>query len=351
LRRRGFLQAGLVMTGGVVLGLWPSFQEGAESPEMAALRRSLLHYAPEKTPELPNVATLQQLIHAARVDLQESRYSPVLGSLPLLLTQARLTVHELNSEQRIGAYRLLAQTYRLIFNVQRKLGDPHLATIAADRGMQAAQDSGDAALVADLAGCVCVVLSDAHHHRQAIEVCTGNASDLEAQAVRRGDPASLSVYGQLLLSGAEAAAQSGDRALSDDFYREADAVARLLGGDANHSFTAFGPTNITVHRIHAAIVLGEGERAVRLAKQVDCTRLPVLERKAHHLMDVAIAFGLVEKPELAITTLLAAERTAQEEVQLDQRARALVGELVRRNRKQSSELNALARRMLTNNDP
>lgn len=44
LRRRGFPQAGLVLTGGMVLGLWPAFEPAAEAPDMAALQRALLHY-------------------------------------------------------------------------------------------------------------------------------------------------------------------------------------------------------------------------------------------------------------------------------------------------------------------
>src|SRR5439155_7551054 len=100
-----------------------------------------------------------------------------------------------------------------------------------------------------------------------------------------------------------------DDRVSDDLYREAESVARLIGDDANHSFTAFGPANITVHRVHAAVVRGDGERAVRLAKDFDITRLPVLERRAHHLMDVAMAYGLIENAESALNTLLVAEET------------------------------------------
>jgi transcriptional regulator with XRE-family HTH domain len=345
LRRRGFLQAGLVVTGGVMLGLWPPFEEAAESAEMAELRRGLLHYGREATTERPNLAGLRQVVRDAWANRQQSRYSAVLQAAPSILSQARAAAQELDGDDRCASLQLLAETYRLIFDLLRKVGDSDLATIAADRGMIAAQENGHPAVIASATGCLRAVLSAGRHHSRAIELATSAATCLEPVALRGGDPEHLSTYGNTLLAGGEAAAQAGDRGLSDDFYREADRVARLLGQDANHSFTAFGPTNVVVHRVHAAILLGDGERAVRLAKDLDLTQLPVVERRAHHTMDVAIAYGLIEKPERALHALLMAEQIAPEEVRLDPGAHALVDELGRRRHRHCSELAALAQRM------
>jgi transcriptional regulator with XRE-family HTH domain len=345
LRRRGFLQAGLVVTGGIVLGLWPAMADDAESPAIVTLRRALLHYGREEVIERPDVTALRAVVQTAWTDRQASRYSSVLEIAPSLLGRARAAVQELDGEEREASLQLLVQTYRLIFDLLRKVGDHQLATIAADHGMLAAQQHGHPAVIASATGCLRAVLSAGRHHARAIELATDAASNLQQVAVHGLDPEHLSTYGNILLAGAEAAAQAGDRALSDDFYRDADGVARLLGQDANHSFTAFGPTNITVHRTHAAIVLGDGGRAVRLAKDLDLGRLPVRERRAHHLMDVAIANGLVENADAALNTLLAAERIAPEEVRLDPGARTLVQELRRRTRQHDSQLGALAERM------
>jgi hypothetical protein len=346
LRRRGFLRAGLVAGGAAAFSLWlPSLRTDSEGRE--AVARRLLHFAPEIVNDPPNLKSLRQSIHAARIDLQQSRYSPVLSTVPSLLIQARTAVQELSGTERAESQQLLAQTYRLIFNVLRKVGDTNLATIAADRGMQAACASGDPAAVADATGCLGVMLSDGGHHAQAIELCSGVASDVGRDNRRTADSSMQSVYGQLLLSGAEAAAQSGDRGLSDDFYREAGGVADRLGADGNHSFTAFGPTNVMVHRVHAAIVLGDGEYALRIAQGVDLASLPVLERRAHHLLDVAIGYGLVEKSDLALNTLLTAEQLAPEEVRLDARARMLVHDLVQRMRRHTTHLAEFAQRMRT----
>jgi hypothetical protein len=263
--------------------------------------------------------------------------------VPSILACARTAAQEADGDDRPISLRLLAHAYRQNVEVLRKFGDAHLAVIAADRGLSAARDSGDPTTVANAVSLLCDALADSRHYEQAIDLCAQAAADV--QPVGTADPRFLSVYGRLLLSGAEAAARSGDRALSDDYYREAEGVARLLGRDANHSFTAFGPTNVIVHRVHAAIVLGDGERAVQLAREVGLARLPVVERQAHHLMDVALAYGLIDKAELALSALLAAERIAPEAVRLDSGARALVDELRHRHHQHGSQLRDLVGRM------
>src|SRR5215472_5056678 len=135
LRRRGFLQAGLVVTGGIVLGLWSGFEHGTESRELAALRQSLLHYGPEHVSELPDLAALRRAVHMFWADRQESRYLSVLRAVPSLLAQLRTAVQELDGVEREMSLQLLTRTYRLTFDLLRKVGDDHLATIAADRAM------------------------------------------------------------------------------------------------------------------------------------------------------------------------------------------------------------------------
>jgi len=347
LRRRGFLRAGLVATGGVLLGIWPTQTDRPEPPDLAALRRALLDYAPAPVGERPDLVALEGDVRAVSGDTQASRYSRAMRVVPSILNSARIAAQEADGNDRPASLRLLAHAYRLNVEILRKFGDAHLAVIAADRGLAAARESGDAATVTSAVSLLCDALADSRHHQQAIDLCTQGAADVRREGMSRrpDDLRFLSVYGRLLLSGAEAAALSGDRALSDDYYREADGVACLLGRDANHSFTAFGPTNVNVHRVHAAVVVGDGERAVRLASDIDLARLPVVERQAHHLMDVALAYGLIDNSESALSTLLAAEQIAPEAVRLDARARALVDDLNRRHHHQGSQLRDLAGRM------
>ena len=82
-----------------------------------------------------------------------------------------------------------------------------------------------------------------------------------AQRLDRDTPAhnreSLSVRGSLLLRGAIAAAQRSDRATAHELLAEAEETGHRLGADANLRWTAFGPTNVTLHHVHIAVTLGD----------------------------------------------------------------------------------------------
>src|SRR5918994_1840712 len=62
-------------------------------------------------------------------------------------------------------------------------------------------------------------------------------------------------YGVLLLNGAMAAARIGDSATVRDLVNGAEEAATELGGDYNHYWTCFGPTNVQLHKAAAAVEL------------------------------------------------------------------------------------------------
>lgn len=72
-----------------------------------------------------------------------------------------------------------------------------------------------------------------------------------------------------MLVGAMAAARSGSRSEADAFLRYAAQSADRIGQDANHVWTAFGPTNVAMHRVSAAAELGDMQRAAHLASTLD----------------------------------------------------------------------------------
>jgi hypothetical protein len=88
------------------------------------------------------------------------------------------------------------------------------------------------------------------------------------------------LYGALLLTGAMAAAYQGDPITSRALLNEAATTARRLGIDANHAYTAFGPTNVGVHRVSAAVALGDGGAVIQHARAVHPVQLPMVERRA-----------------------------------------------------------------------
>ena len=93
--------------------------------------------------------------------------------------------------------------------------------------------------------------------RSALEVNVNIANRLAPthDAIKRDR---LSVYGMLLLNGAMAAARIGDSATVRDLLCGAEQASLELGGDYNHYWTSFGPTNVQLHRCATAVELGDG---------------------------------------------------------------------------------------------
>ena len=73
------------------------------------------------------------------------------------------------------------------------------------------------------------------------------------------------------------------------FLNEAADCASRLGRDANAMWTAFGPTNVAIHRMTAAMELGDVQIAVDLAPRIDASALP-LERRVRHAIETARAY-------------------------------------------------------------
>jgi len=91
-------------------------------------------------------------------------------------------------------------------------------------------------------------------------------------------------------------------------HRAAQA-ADQLGQDANHLWTAFGPTNVAIHRVATAAELGDVQVALDLGPRVDTTALP-MERRVRHALEVARAYSAWNRIDEALTTVLDAERIA-----------------------------------------
>ena len=149
----------------------------------------------------------------------------------------------------------------------------------------------------------------------------------------------------LFLAGAMAASRADDRATTRAFLAEAEETAGRLGADANHLWTAFGPTNVTIHRVATAMELGDYQVAIDLSLRIDTSTLPV-ERRVRHALDVAHAYTARRRTDHAVDVLLRAERLAPEQVRYHAMSRQLVMRWLRQCRgAPSRHLGDLARRM------
>lgn len=172
------------------------------------------------------------------------------------------------------------------------------------------------------------------------------AQQIEGRS-RSDHPNLVSIAGSLWLIAAVIAARSRDRQEAGVRLDKAEKLSGLLGEDANHAWTAFGPTNVQLHRISVATELGDAAEAVRLASGVDTAHLPegLTSRRAQVQLDLAWAQAQRKRYAEATLHLLEAERIAPEAVRYNVIVRKLVREMLSRSgRGQTSALADLATR-------
>jgi len=321
---------------------------GASMPvQVQRIRDRLMRYASIDgipTGEPVPLGTLRSNVTNAWRAFQEADYSSLASQLPVLIDSSNLVEQACEPSACSRAGELLSETLQLTAIPLLKQGDSNLGWVAADRSMLAAERAENPLTVASAARILAYALLGARHFDKAKDLCLRVADHLEQES-RLGSPGALSAYGALVLKAVMAAAMQDDRATTTELLKTARRTADRLGHDGNHLWTAFGPTNVAVHSVSAAVALGDAGVATQEATRVHLDRLPVLERRAHHLIDLSRAFGQRSKNDQSLSSLLEAEQLAPEEVRVSPEARALVAELLHRNVRRVPELRALARRV------
>lgn len=294
----------------------------------------------------PDLRFLREQAETVMNAYQASDYDRVLRRLPDLLSRVQTAVRVNEGEPRRQAEALLAVACQACAMILTKVGEPDLAWIATERGMKAAFDCGDLALQGSLMRSGVHSLHSRGQHETAVALTEESAEYLRRE--QRGHPRTaclLSVYGTLLLPGAVAAARSGDRASAIEYLNEAERIASQLGQDANHLWTAFGPTNVTLHRVTVAASLEDPRAVLELGVGVDTAALP-RERRARHIFDVAGAFTNVNEIPSAIDHMLEAERLAVSQVHQHVMSHQIVERMMRtKTGRRDRRLADLAHRM------
>jgi len=285
----------------------------------------------------PDVAHTWQLLHACH-------YAALAAVLPVLLAELRSATRAFEADDRAVAFRLLAELYQVVSGLMKKLGEADLSWIAAERSLVGAERAGAPLLAAAGAWRLGWTYQTLGRPKDAIEIVMAAAAALES-GLGAASPPHLSMWGSLHLNAAIAAAQAGERAAARDLLGEARAAARRLGVDRNDFQTFFGPTNVAIYEVSIPVELGDGGIAVERAG-IDTSGVKSLERRAHHLIDMARGYGQWAKDSEAVHTLLEAERLAPEEVHYNVMVREFVRDLLRRERRSiKRDLRGLAQRV------
>jgi len=275
---------------------------------------------------------------------QQSRFGYVTAQAPGLLQSAVLAARTADGDATGRAHELLALSYQAAASVLTKLGEADLAWIAADRGLAAAQHSDNQVVLGSLFRSVVHTLLSTGRFQPAVQLVDRAAAVLRPGLGTAGGEM-LSVYGSLFLAGAMAASRAEDRPTTQAFLREAEESARRLGRDANYLWTAFGPTNVAIHRVNTAMELGDVQIALDIGPALDTSGLPT-ERRVRHALELARAYSARNRSDDGLAVVLDAERTAPEQVRHHYISRQLVLTWMRQKRgRPGIELASLAARL------
>jgi tetratricopeptide (TPR) repeat protein len=323
-RRRDFVGlAGAAMFSAVVAQPLSDNEQLGDIDDLAA---ALAEY-PTAAGSLPELGQLATTVAQAKRSYQACRYSEVAASLPSLIRGLRIASASMEGEARARAHALSAEAHHVAASILLKQEDKGLAWLAADRSVQAAHASGNPLMIGSSARIITHALMDGGHHRAATGMASTAAQHLDA-ALAQQSPNDLSVYGTLLLRGAVAAAQHGNRHTAAELLDEAEDAGRRLGHDGNHMWTAFGPNNVLCHRVKIALTLGDAGSAIESVRKIDLDALPINERKATVLLDTSRAFLAWGKHDRALHILRAAGDIAPEEITRRPATRRLVRDIL-----------------------
>ncbi|WP_083982711.1 helix-turn-helix domain-containing protein [Actinomadura hibisca] len=294
----------------------------------------------------PDLNWLSHELRAVNRLYQATHYDAAGQRLPGLITAVEQAAHAVPTRQRRTAHTLRALIYHSVATTLNRVAETELAWTAADRSVSAARDADNPLLAAVSAYRLGYVFIRMREPEKA-KILALQAAAALGPVLTKPNPQRLSLWGGLHLVAVIAAARQFDRAEVDANLEQAQRAADALGSDRNHFWTAFGPTNVRIHELSAAVTFGDPRRAVDVGESLDVTRLaPGLRgRRTQVRLDLARAYGQQRKDAAAVNVLVEAENISPELVRYDPRTHDLLTALMKReHRAGTPQLRGLAHR-------
>ena len=253
-------------------------------------------------------------------------------------TIAELT-HTAWSTPSTELWQALASTYRTAHDITVKLGYYDLSAVALDRMAWAAERASDPCL-----GAVRQYMRALVYFREGEYtigkrlVSSGHGIVGQAEPTREA----LAVAGQLHLGASVISARAEDQAAVDRHIKEARDLAKRTGDASEVHWLSFGPANVALHRMSAAVEMGQYDEALTQARKIRLPASFATSRRAHFLIDRArteMETGLTEK---ALDHLVEARKAAPEQTRYHPGARETIRGLVHLSRRTPDTLNHMA---------
>jgi transcriptional regulator with XRE-family HTH domain len=236
-------------------------------------------------------------------------------------------------------WQALASTYRTAHDITVKLGYYDLSAVALDRMAWAAERASDPCL-----GAVRQYMRALVYFREGEYtigqrlVASGHGIVGQAETTREA----LAVTGQLHLGGSVIAARAEDVTAVVQHISEARKIAKRIGDASDVHWLSFGPTNVNLHRMSAAVEMGQYDSAMKQARRVRLPASLATSRRAHFLIDQARTEMETGHTDAALEHLVQARKAAPEQTRYHPGARETIRGLVHTARRTPDTLNYMA---------
>ncbi|MGY3679778.1 hypothetical protein ACVWXU_003401 [Streptomyces sp. TE33382] len=241
--------------------------------------------------------------------------------------------------QSTELWQALASAYRTAHDIAVKLGYYDLSSVALDRMDWAAQRASDPCLAAIRQYMRALVyFREGEYTIGQRLVAAGHhivgAADRTREAV--------AVTGQLHLGTSVIAARADQRHAVDMHIAEAKRCADRTGEAPEVHWLSFGPTNVALHRMSAAVEMRHYDEALKQARKIKIPAGLATSRRAHFLIDRARSEMETGRTEAALGSIIDARHAAPEQTRYHPGARETITGLVHLSRRTPDTLGHMA---------
>ncbi|MDF2270283.1 helix-turn-helix transcriptional regulator [Streptomyces coacervatus] len=303
-----------------------------------AVARALMGCGPPRNDEPPDAAELRERVGEAWGIWQSSRtrFTEAAEILPDLITEVELAVraHRTGNDAaaRREVLRVAADLYGLLRSYCRRAGRLDLSLMVADRAIRAAESADDPVRIAAAQWNLGHVLLS-HDEPGAVD----EAKDVALSAVAQLRQAPVTIASKAVEGALELVAVVSDARrhrwweARQRLEQHAAPLARQVG-EGNVQWTVFGPTNVEMHAMSIEMLAGEAVEGLRVADQIDTSRLPSRERQFTFGLELARCHDLRREDAAVLVHLLDLEEIAPEDLVRSALARSMILDLQKRVR-------------------
>ncbi|MEV6164703.1 helix-turn-helix transcriptional regulator [Streptomyces sp. NPDC052052] len=241
--------------------------------------------------------------------------------------------------QSTELWQALASTYRTAHDISVKLGYYDLSSVALDRMDWAACRASDPCLAAIRQYMRALVyFREGEYTIGQRLVAAGHGIVGAAEQTREA----VAVTGQLHLGASVIAARADHQSAVDTHIAEAKQCAQQTGDASEVHWLSFGPTNVALHRMSAAVEMRQYDEALKQARKIKLPTALATSRRAHFLIDRARAEMETGRTEAALSSIIDARHVAPEQTRYHPGARETLKGLVHSARRTPDALGHMA---------